>query len=415
VPALSVAENLVLGGRHPRRWLGIDWKRTWHDAAELLQALGDDIDPRTRVAALPPDECQIVEIVRAMSFDSSTLVLDEPTTFLDAAQVARLFEMLDVLRTGGKAILIISHRLDEMMRVGDRYSVMRDGRVVASAPAAEVDDAWLVHRLIGDDARSAQVTRHEPPRQQASTDAVVSAWNLSDVAGRVRSVSFDLRPGEIVGLGGPVGSGQSELLETIFGARPQSVGNVMVDGASRGRTPLQAMRVGIGYVPDDRRGKALVTQSSVMQNMLMGARAMQGRSSVKNERFEVERWIERLRIKTPGPDARFDRLSGGNQQKVVMARWLMLSPRLLLLHEPTRGVDMAGKQEIYRLIRDLAAEGAAVLFASSEIEELHQLADRLLVMRTGSIVMDIPRADLTLDAITAFANGLWPHEATTGV
>jgi ABC-type sugar transport system ATPase subunit len=409
VPTLSVAENLVLGGRHARRSVGINWRGTREHASRLLQSLGDDIDVRLPVSVLPSDERQIVEIVRAISFESTVLVLDEPTTFLDAGQTSRLFEILHELRGAGTAILIISHRLDEMLRVGDRFTVMRDGRVVASAPAGDVDDGWLVGHMMNTHGQTAAAAAPAVRGTRAHPDQSLSVSNLADAGGRVRDVSFDLSAGEIVGLGGVIGSGQSELLETIFGARRRLRGDVTVAGTPSGRTPIAAIHCGMGFVPDDRRGKALVGQLSVLQNMLMASRTVGPRMSMRGERKLAEQWCERLAIKTPDVGTRVDRLSGGNQQKVVIARWLVLSPSVLLLNEPTRGVDIAGKREIHRLLREFVARGASVLFASSEVEELQELADRVLVMRNGSVIGDLARSELTTEAITAVANGLRPH------
>ncbi|MBQ1046829.1 MULTISPECIES: sugar ABC transporter ATP-binding protein [unclassified Micromonospora] len=419
VPGLSVADNLVLG-REPRtRMRTVDRRATVRTAREHLDRLGADIDPRRPVGSLRVGEQQLVEIAKALALDARVLVMDEPTAALADGEVRRLFATIDGLRRRGVGVVYISHRMEEIEVVADRATVLRNGCVAGVVPAGRMDRRRIVTMMVGERATSLFAP--------ASGDAAGRAGrrepllDLTDLAVRPRSprpgrcepdgISLTVRTGEIVGLAGLMGAGRTELLETLFGAGPagRRAGTVRLAGRPYApRSPRAALRAGVGFVPEDRRRAALVLEHPVGRSIVLAALARLTTAGIVRrgrERAAVARSVTGLAIRTESTATPVGALSGGNQQKVVFARHLLTEPRLLLLDEPTRGVDIGAKAEIYRLLRRLADDGVGILIASSELPELLGVCDRVVVLRRGRTVADLATDGCTGADVLAAAMG----------
>jgi ABC-type sugar transport system ATPase subunit len=407
VPQLSIAENVFLG-RHPSRPIGLPivrWGDMRESAGALLTELGHEMDPRRLVGELSIGEQQLVEIARALACVSRLIIMDEPTAPLSERETERLFEVIARLRGRGVSIIYITHRLKEVYTGADRVTVLRDGRRIATAPVSEMPRDLLVRHMVGREL-SDEVA---PPHDSAEPVDMLRVEGLT--RGRdFREISFRVRRGEIVALAGLVGAGRTEVLESLFGIAPAGAGSVHVAGRKvHARTPVDAIRAGIALVPDDRKAKGLMLGASVRVNIVL-ARERQFILRRRREAGAAARMIGELRVRTHDAERPVGELSGGNQQKVVLARWLLADASVFLLDEPTRGVDVGAKSEIYALIRALAARGAAVLFASSELEEVLRLADRILVMHRGRIAGELSRAEATEERIMQLATGGEPDE-----
>lgn len=406
VDDLSVAENIFLGPRKPRTWRGVDWRETRRLAQRLLDSLGCDIDLDAPVGRLRPDLQQMVEIARALSTDARVLILDEPTSSLADDEVESLFEAVRTLKGSGVATVFVSHRLREVFALCDRLTVLRDGEVVGTGAIGDFDERRLVSLMLGREPDELIAGDRRPDHLD---DAVLRVRNLR-VPGRLDGIGFDIGPGEIVGLAGLVGAGRSSLLGALFGLEQETTGTVEVEGrrvAPRG--PAQAMAAGFGYVPADRKEEGLVLDMSVRENLLMARasrRTRLARPSRAAERRAVEEAVRDFQISAAATDAPVSRLSGGNQQKVVLAKWFATEPRVLLLDEPTRGVDVGAKAEIYRLLEQAKERGLAILVSSSETSELLHLCDRVLVMARGRITARFDRDDADEAVITRAAMGV---------
>lgn len=393
VPPLSVAENVFLG-RHPATKGFVNFREMHGATQRVLSDLGREIDPRRRVSELSLAEKQLVEIARAVAFESRLIIMDEPTAPLAEHDATALFRSIRLLRARGVGLIYISHRLKEIFEIADRVSVLRDGKHVSTQPIAEVSHETLVRAMIGTDLK-----------EQLGSSAAGSTQ--FDEALRIQgSINLTLRRGEIVGLAGLAGAGRTHLLEWLFGARGTRAADVFVHGRrARLRTPLDAVRNGFALVPDDRKTKGLILGASVLWNMALAS----GRSRFfihrSHEKQAAQQWIRALRINVAGLNKPAVYLSGGAQQKVVLAKWLLAGARVFLLDEPTRGIDVRAKAEISDIIRALAGDGAAVLLASSELEELMALADRIIVMHRGRIAGELTRAEATEEQIMHLATG----------
>ena len=403
-PDLSIAENVFLGHRMVVRRGFIDWRGTRRRAREALARLGLELDPTLPVRRLRPDQQQMVEIARALSIDARVLILDEPTSSLTDDEVESLFRVVRRLRDEGVAVIFVSHRLSEIFQIGDRATVLRDGHTVGEGPLSELDRPKLIQLMVGHALEeSLDQADHEP----SVSELALEVRGLT-LPGTFDSVDLDVAPGEIVGLAGLVGAGRSELMEAIFGLRKQN-GTVKVAGRPVSyRTPQQAVRDGVAFVPADRKRQGLVLQMTVLENLMMAATSRVARLKPPRGGEELavaQRTISELQIHTHSPRSPVSTLSGGNQQKVVLGKWLTTSPKVMMLDEPTRGVDVGAKAEIYRLLFASAERGIGILVSSSEVPELLTLCHRILVLFRGRVVATLSRDEATEARIAHFAGG----------
>ena len=403
-PDLSVAENVALALDRTTSWRPIDWAGRRARAAELLSRVGGSIDPRRLVESLSMPEQQLVEIAKAIGADARILIMDEPTASLTGREVDRLLAVIRRLRADGTGIVYISHRLEEVFALADRITVLRDGQTVGSFRAEEVTPGEVITLMVG-----RELTAVFPKRDVPLGDVAIELRGVSSRAAGVRHVSFAVRQGEIFGLAGLVGSGRTQLAETLFGLTPADGGEIVVGGAPvRIASPRDAIAAGIAYVPEDRRRHGVVLQMDVASNASVASLRQFSRRGLidrRAERRSARRFVERLRIRTPSVRAAVGTLSGGNQQKVALARWLCTSPSVLVLDEPTQGIDVGAKAQIHTLMQDLAAEGLAVLMISSELPEILGMSDRIGVMHGGTVRAVLPRDQATPDALLALALG----------
>jgi ABC-type sugar transport system ATPase subunit len=391
VPQRSVAENVLLG-RWPMRWGGrfVDWKALERQARGHLERVGFDIDPRTPVAELGMAERQLVELAKALSIASKVLLLDEPTSALSDREARRLFAIIGELRAQGVAIVYVSHHLREIVEISDRVTVLRDGRLVETLETAGLDEQQLAQLMVGR-ATTLIGEPHEESAELASRPVALRATGVGR-APRLKPVDLHVGEGEIVGVFGLVGAGRSRLAKTLFGLEPATEGTIEVLGRERRiRSPDQAIAAGMGYVGEDRQA-GLVPRMSVAANITLASLGRVSRGPLLQfaaERAEADRVVEGLGIRAASLDSTVDTLSGGNQQKVVLARWSCSGARVLVLDDPTRGIDVGAKEEVFRLVRQLASEGVAVLYLTSEVREARALSDRLLVMAGGRLVAEV--------------------------
>ncbi|HEY8912346.1 MAG TPA: sugar ABC transporter ATP-binding protein [Lacisediminihabitans sp.] len=396
-PDLTVAENIFIG-RQPRGRLGLIDRPTMRARArELFSRLGVPIDPDRVAEGLSIADQQIIEIAKAISLDARILVMDEPTAALSGVEVERLFAVSRSLRDRGTGILFISHRFEEVFDLCDRITVMRDGAFIATHATADITVDGLVREMVGRDIATLF------PKQEATIgEAVLSVSSLTRV-GVFSDISFEVHAGEIVALAGLVGAGRTEVARAIFGIDRYDSGTVHMSGkALRAHSPQSAIDAGMGFVPEDRRKQGLVMDLSVARNATLTLRkklARFGLINSKDERRAAEEWSARLQVKTGSQDLSVATLSGGNQQKVVIAKWLATSPRFLIVDEPTRGIDVGTKAEVHRLLSELAVQGIAVLMISSELPEVLGMADTILVMHEGRISARLSRDEATAEAV----------------
>jgi ribose transport system ATP-binding protein len=385
-PNLTVAENLFLGRELMTPWGLIDWRRTHREARRLLDRLEIDIPTTAKVSELSTGQRQLVEITKALGVDAKLLVLDEPTASLSRGEAEKLFDLIRRLARSGVGIIYVSHRLEEIAPLVDRVTVLRDGRSVGTYPVGQLDRANVVALITG---RAGQSTERSRRPANLTGEPLLELRALGR-SGEFEDISLTVHRGEIVVLTGLVGAGRTELLETIFGARRAGAGQIYVGGkAVTFARPRDAIRGGIALIPEDRRGQGLALIMPVVANVTLAAlgRFVAGLLlQPRRELHHARRMIAELAIKTSGPFQLAALLSGGNQQKVVLSKWLSTSAEVFLLDEPTQGVDVGAKEEIYRLIRDLAAAGKAVLVASSDLEEVLEIGDRVLAIRRGRVV-----------------------------
>ncbi|SIS57664.1 sugar ABC transporter ATP-binding protein [Alicyclobacillus vulcanalis] len=398
-PAQSVAENVFLGDE--QRSMGwLRKKQMEEEAAQMLAELGLEIDPRTPVGQLGIAAQQLVEIAKMVRRKPDVLVMDEPTASLSEREVDRLFDIIQRLKRAGMSMIYISHRLNEIPRIGDRVTIMRDGRTIDTLDVRPGDrDRWI-QLMVG---REVHQMSFEPV---ARGDALLSVKGLTR-HGAFRNVTFDVHAGEIVALAGMVGSGRTEVLRAIFGVDPVDAGEIWVRGRRvRIRGPADAIRLGIGLLPEDRKAQGLVLEQAIAHNVALASYPrVNGPLWYRGGRVEklANLYGQRLRIKMSRSSERVAALSGGNQQKVMLARWLAAESEILMIDEPTRGVDIAAKFEIYHLLHELRQKGLAILMVSSELPEVLTLADRILVMREGEIAKELPREGASEEVIAQWA------------
>ncbi len=404
LPDRTIAENIYLG-REPRRGPLVDTARMRRDTAELLDSLGvQGLDPAARVRTLSVAEQQVVEIAKAISHEARIISMDEPTAALAGHEVELLYAIIRRLTARGVAILYVSHRLKEIFDLCDTVTVLKDGRLVASRPAAELDEATLVRLMVG-----RTISAFFPDRVAGTEVGDVQLRLAGAGNGYVDGVDLEVRSGEIVGLAGLQGSGRTELLEGIFGIRPFTRGSVEIGGrAVRLRSPRAAVRAGLALVTEDRKATGLALNQTIAVNALGVVRAVFPRNTSR-ARGTLPGLLSSLEVSARSMDQEVQFLSGGNQQKVVLARWLGTSPQVVLLDEPTRGIDVGAKRAIYELMRELAAEGKAVLMVSSELPEVIGMSDRIVVMRDGRVAGELPGGAEEVEVL-----GLATGAASTG-
>ncbi|PWI41834.1 sugar ABC transporter ATP-binding protein [Streptomyces sp. ICBB 8177] len=399
VPELSVAENIFLG-RQPRRLGLVDRRRMNADAARLLARVGVDVAPQTRVGDLGIARLQMVEIAKALSLDARVLIMDEPTAVLTTDEVDKLFRIVRALREDGVGVVFITHHLEEIAALGDRVTVLRDGRSVTQVPA-DTPEEELVRLMVG---RSIEA---QYPRERAAPGAPLLKVTGLTRHGAFADVGFEVRAGEVVGLAGLVGAGRTEVVRAVFGADPYDSGTVEVQGTPLPRGDVNAaMDAGIGLVPEDRKGQGLVLGATVEENLglvTLGRGARCGFVDRSGRRREAGRIAGQLKVRMAGLDQQVRTLSGGNQQKLVIGKWLLADSKVLILDEPTRGIDVGAKVEIYQLVNELTASGHAVLMVSSDLPEVLGMSDRVLVMAKGRITGELDATKATQDAVMALA------------
>lgn len=403
-PSLTVAENITLGSL-PNKYGFISRQKIYDDALVALQALGADLPLKVPVSSLRLGERQIVEIARATAGSSRCLIFDEPTAALSDVETKRLFKLIKYMQEQGKAILYITHRLDEVFAIADRVCVLRDGRVSLESPISEIDQARVVTSMVG---HTMAENHKKYVYSQTDSKNLVSVRNLTSE--HFKGINIDLAPGEIVGIYGKIGSGVPELAGAIFGVTPYSSGEIFVEGKSvRFHHPQDAIAHGFGFLPADRASEGLLKSRSVAENLAAPNWRSLARLGFMSRAIEVAaftRWHKILKIRSrPEGSERITTLSGGNQQKVLLGRWLEAQSKILLLVEPTRGVDIGARQEIYQVLRDLAKAGHSILIASSDYEDITESATRAIVMLRGQIVAHLTQNEISTARLTEAAGG----------
>ena len=406
VPLVSVARNLFLGHEPTDRLGLIDFARMHREATTILARYGIDVDVRRPLRELGLGVQQMVAIARAISADHRVVIMDEPTSSLEPREVERLMEVVDVLRRDGVAVVYVTHRLDEVFRLCDSVTVLRDGRLIHTGPVAEITRLELVSRMLGRDVSDVARarTRFSGHEGTAAAEPVIRATDLTR-RHVLDHVSIEAGAGEVVGLAGLLGSGRTETARAIYGAQPLDGGSVEVEGKPmRLGSPRSALAAGVALIPEDRKADGIIPSLSVRDNIVLAALPAMSRAGFLSDRRQdaiVERLMARLRIKASSPDQRVSELSGGNQQKVLLARVLCLEPRVLILDDPTRGIDIGAKAEIQTLISELAEAGLAVVLISSELEEVVEGSDTVIVLRDGAVVGTLTGTDVSQDGVMA--------------
>jgi rhamnose transport system ATP-binding protein len=403
-PDLTVAENIAMGAERGGPWRRLRWSERRRRAEELLGRIGARISPDIPVNVLSMPEQQLVEIARSLGAEARILIMDEPTASLAKSEVDHLFGVIRELRSQKVGIVYISHRLDELHEVADRVTVLRDGQTVATRRMAEIDRGELIRLMVG-----REISTIFPKRDVAPGPTVLELQKLGCRPSGLLGLSLSVRAGEILGLSGLVGAGRTELARVLFGLTPADSGRILVKGSPVSiRTPRQAIELGIAYVPEDRRRHGVILEMPVAANTTLAILrqiSRRGFLDFRRERELAASYAERLALKTPSIDAPAGELSGGNQQKLALARWLATKPSILILDEPTQGIDVGAKAEIHRLMGDLAADGLAILMISSELPEILGMSDRIAVLRGGRLAGVVERKEATQETLLALALG----------
>ncbi len=401
---LSVAENIFLGHAPRGRFGLIDWAEMSRRAAEILKSVGAEIDPDHKLRDLGIANKHLVAISRALSIDARVVVMDEPTAALSHKEIHELYELVETLKAQGKAILFISHKFDEVFRIADRYTVFRDGQFVGEGQIDAVDEAALVKMMVGRD-----VSQIFPERQSHIGEVVLDVAAMSHPT-EFADIGFTLRRGEILGFYGLVGAGRSEFMQALFGITRPSAGQVTIDGDATALTsPAEAVDAGIVYVPEDRGAQGAITALPIFQNVTLPSLRRTSRSGFIRlaEEFSLAReYTSRLDLRAASLDTAVGNLSGGNQQKVVIAKWLATKPKVIILDEPTKGIDIGSKAAVHAFMAELAAQGLAVIMVSSEIPEVLGMSDRVIIMREGRMVAELDRAEMTPETLVRHAAGI---------
>lgn len=410
-PDLSVAENVFIGRQPLRSGRRIDYRAMDAEVNRIFERLGVQMDPDRIARGLSIAEQQLVEIAKALSSEAKVLIMDEPTAALSPVEVERLFRIAETLRADGAAVLFISHRLEEVFALCQRVTILRDGKLVMSQKLAGLTADDLIRAMVGRELLAREHEAHTPGGTVLEVDRLTREGVFADI-------SFEVRAGEVVALAGLVGAGRSEVARAIFGIDPYDAGSVRLSGQSlRATSPTAAMSAGIGFVPEDRRQHGLVMDFSTGDNIALASLHRLQRYGLlfasEEQKFSLE-WAQRLQVKYGRISNPVSSLSGGNQQKVVLAKWLSREPRLLIVDEPTRGIDIGTKTEVHRLLSSLAGEGVAVLVISSELPEVLSVADRILVMREGRLVSALTHDEASEERIIAAATGQAESENGVG-
>lgn len=410
LPYLTVAQNIFIGREPVRYGVVIDRIKMNREAAKLLSMLHIDINPDTILRNLSVSKKQMVEIAKALSFQSEILIMDEPTSALSESEIDELFKIIHRLQKEGVSVIYISHRLEELARIVDRITVMRDGKQVGTYDYADITMDEIIHLMVG---RTLDIKF--PKRIAVKGEKILEVQHLT-VKGVLHDISFDLKKGEILGIAGLMGAGRTELARAIFGADKIDAGKILINGREVAiKTPLDAIKSGIGYITEDRKIDGLALELPVDTNIVLSnidaVSNFIGITQKGKKRSLAQKYIDDLHIKTPSLAQLVTNLSGGNQQKVVLAKWLCRSSKILILDEPTRGIDVGAKYEIYELINSMAAEGVGIIMISSELPEIIGLSDRILVLHEGTLTGALDRGEATQEKILNLATGL--HNNTT--
>lgn len=410
-PDLSIAENIAIANQGNRLWGKVNWNERFSRAARLLQQLGSHLRPDALVSSLSMPEQQLVEIAKALDANASALILDEPTASLGERDSENLFRIIRQLRSQGTGIIYISHRLEELFQTADRVTVLRDGKSVGTARMEEVTIDVLIRMMVGRDLDTLF-----PKHPTVPGEIALELRNVGCKPLNVKNVNLTVRSGEIVGLAGLVGSGRTQVAETVFGLWPMTDGEVLVHGkATKIHSPVDAVRAGIAYVPEDRCRHGVILEMPISMNTTLASLDKVSVNGLLRPRLEhdaAQELNERLGVKAPSVQIPTKHLSGGNQQKIALARWLMTNPKILMLDEPTQGIDVNAKSELYRVIGELAQSGLAILLISSDLSEILAVSDRIGVMAKGELVSVLDRDVATPDRILSLALG---HNGNTPV
>jgi rhamnose transport system ATP-binding protein len=403
-PHLTVSENIAMALESHAFWRLINWKERYGRAKELLSRISASIDPDRIVSTLTMPEQQLVEIAKACGRDAKILIMDEPTASLTSREVDNLFGVIRLLRSQGVGIIYISHRLEEILSIADRITVLRDGEAIATKVKDEVNRQQLIQMIVGRELAGIFPKRNAPPGE-----VVLELRNFGNRARGLHDISFAVKAGEILGISGLVGAGRTELAETIFGLTPADSGEILLRGdLVQIASGSDAIRLGIGYLPEDRRQHGVILTMPMLVNTSIAKLSAVSRNGVidaSKERHLAETYVELLNIKAASVDVDLETLSGGNQQKVALARWLAIEPTVLILDEPTQGVDIGSKSEIHRLMTDLAERGVAIIMISSDLAEILGMSDRIAVMHAGTIAGLLSREEANQHRVLSLAFG----------
>lgn len=411
-PTLSVKENIAFSEQiESKGWL-VNWRKVETSAKKALESLGVDIDMNLRANMLSTARQQLVAIARALVYDAKILIMDEPTSALSSGEVDALFGIVDSLRKRGIGIIFISHKLDELFRIADRMTVIRDGQWIGTAPTSDMDRSKLISMMVGREVSDQRMAGSQ------IGDVVLEVKDISK-KGNFQNISFQLRRGEVLGITGLVGAGRTETVQALFGLNQPDSGSIFLHGKEiRPRSPAEAKELGIAFVPESRQTEGLVLQQNAENNItlaiLRSFANMLGRVNFASRRSKAKALIEQLDVRPPYPHMETQKFSGGNQQKIVLAKWLTTNPDVLIVDEPTNGIDVGAKSEIHRLLRSLADSGMAVVMVSSELPEILSISDRVMVMRRGRISAIVDGDTATQESLMALSVLSTPKESKGG-